>query len=157
MNCSFISESYLLLYTVTDDDDLPDTIKELTDVIAYWRNIGIHLGIRDSQLEVIQLQGHNPLDCMRQMLSTWLRRSYNVERFGEPTWMKLVEAVGHSAGGGNPHLAMKIAKRHGGITYSSVADSWNMHGTVVMSAFSHIVNLSAHVCLFLLVRPIRSV
>ena len=121
MNCSFISESYFLLYTVTDDDDLPDTIKELTDVIAYWRNIGIHLGIRDSQLEVIQLQGHNPLDCMRQMLSTWLRRSYNVERFGEPTWMKLVEAVSHSAGGGNPHLAMKIAKRHGGITYSTVS------------------------------------
>ena len=41
--------------------------------------------------------------------------------------MKLVEAVSHSAGGGNPHLAMKIAKKHGGIC-SSVTDSWNMHG-----------------------------
>ena len=28
--------------------------------------------------------------------------------------MKLVEAVSHSAGGGNPSLAMEIAKRHGG-------------------------------------------
>ena len=134
--------------TVTDDDDLPDTIKELTDVVAYWRNIGIHLGIRDSHLEVIQLQGHNPLDCMRQMLSTWLRRSYNVKRFGEPTWVKLVEAVSHPAGGGNPNLAMKIAKRHGGIC-SGVTYSWNMHG---IDSTVRIFNV--YVSFYCMVRPI---
>ena len=98
-----------------DEDDLLDIIRSLTDVAAEWRNIGIFLSIRDSQLEAIQVQGQKPLHCMREVLSTWLRRNYNVERFGEPTWAKLVEAVNHPAGGGNSSLAMKIAKEHQGI------------------------------------------
>ena len=110
-----MSEKNIVSSTSTDEDDLPDTIRELTDVAASWRNIGIQLGIPDSQLETIQLQGDKPLDCLRQTLSTWLRRNYNVGRFGEPTWMKLVEVVNDSAGGGNPSLAMEIARRHAGI------------------------------------------
>ena len=39
-------------------------------------------------------------------------RNYNVERFGEPTWQRLVEAVGHPAGGANMALARDIARRH---------------------------------------------
>ena len=108
-------EKSILSSTSTDEDDLPGTIRELTDVAASWRNIGIQLGIPDSQLETIQLQGDKPLDCLRQTLATWLRRNYNVGRFGEPTWIRLVEAVSHSAGGGNPSLAMEIARRHAGI------------------------------------------
>ena len=99
-----------LLSITTGEDDLTDTIRELSDVAASWRNIGTQLGIRHNRLEAIQ--GDKPLDCLRQMLATWLQKNYNVERFGEPTWMKLVEAVSHSAGGGNPSLAMEIAKKH---------------------------------------------
>ena len=99
--------------TATGEDDLPDTIRELADVAASWRNIGIFLRVRDSWLKAIQ--GDKPLDCLRQMLAIWLQKNYNVKRFGEPTWVKLVEAVNDSAGGGNPSLAMKIARRHGGI------------------------------------------
>ena len=40
----------------------------------------------------------------RQMLSTWLRKNYNVKQFGEPTWAKLVEVIKYSAGGENPLL-----------------------------------------------------
>ena len=102
-----------LYFTATGEDDLCDTIRELSDIAASWRNIGIFLGVRDSRLEAIQ--GNNPLDCLRQTLATWLRRNYNVKRFGEPTWVKLVEAVNDSAGGGNSSLAMEIARRHGGM------------------------------------------
>ena len=35
-----------------------------------------------------------------------------MEKFGEPTWQKLVETVGHPAGGGNMELARNIARRH---------------------------------------------
>ena len=98
----------------TDEDDLIDTIKALTGVAANWRDIGIFLRIRPSQLETIQVQGYTPMESMREMLITWLQRNYNVERFGEPTWKKLVEAVSHSAGGGNSSLAMKIASEHQG-------------------------------------------
>ena len=46
------------------------------------------------------------------MVTKWLKRNYNVKRFGEPTWQKLVEAVGHPAGGANMATARDIAKRH---------------------------------------------
>ena len=107
-------ESNSYLSTSTGEDDLADTIRELTDVAAKWRSIGVLLGIRDSQLEAILLQGDSPLDCLRRMLASWLRKNYSVKRFGEPIWAKLVEAVNHSAGGGNPHLASRIATKHGG-------------------------------------------
>ena len=100
------------LFATTDEDDLPETIRELSDVAASWRNIGTQLGIRHNRLEAIQ--GDKPLDCLRQMLATWLQKNYNVKRFGEPTWMKLVEVVSHSAGVGNPSLALEIAKKHKG-------------------------------------------
>ena len=35
-----------------------------------------------------------------------------VERFGEPTWRRLVEAVEDEVGGNNSALAQKIARQH---------------------------------------------
>ena len=42
----------------------------------------------------------------------WLRKNYNVKKFGEPTWRQLVKAVGHPDGGADMVLAMEIAKKH---------------------------------------------
>ena len=42
----------------------------------------------------------------------WLRQSYNIEKYGPPTWRKLVEAVGSPTGGNNRALAKGIASRH---------------------------------------------
>ena len=106
------SSVILHLSVATDEDDLRDIIRELTDVAASWRNIGTQLGIPHNRLEAIQ--GDKPLDCLRQMLATWLQKNYSVERFGEPTWVRLVEAVDNPAGGGNHDLAMKIARAHEG-------------------------------------------
>ena len=103
------------------EDDLQDIIRELVDVAANWKGLGTFLGIRDGQLQAIKLQGNSPLDCLREMLATWLRRNYNEERFGEPTWVKVVEAVNDPTGGGNPALAKEIARRHGG-TYIMMYD-----------------------------------
>ena len=98
----------------TGEDDLPDIIRELTDVVANWRDIGTLLGIRDGQLKTIQLQANSPLGYLREMLVTWLKQNYNVEQFGKPTWLKLVEAINNPIGGGNPSLATEIARKHGG-------------------------------------------
>ena len=38
------------------------------------------------------------------MVKEWLKRNYNVEKYGEPTWQRLVEVVVHPAGGANPGL-----------------------------------------------------
>ena len=119
--------------TATDKDDLPDIIRELTDVTAKWRNIGIILGIPDNRLKAIK--GDSPPDYLREMLSTWLQKNYNVKRFGEPTWMKLVEAVNHSAGGEDSSLAMKIARKHKG-TCNSVTGSLKCTGMRVIMAIA---------------------
>ena len=37
---------------------------------------------------------------------------FQVEKFGKPTWKRLVEAVEDKVGGNNPALAQKIAKDH---------------------------------------------
>ena len=48
-------------------------------------------------------------------------KNYNVERFGEPTWQQLVEAVGHPAGGANMTLARNIVKRHKAASGANIA------------------------------------
>ena len=46
------------------------------------------------------------------MVTEWLKKNYDVERFGEPTWQWLVDAVGDPAGGAHMALAKNIARRH---------------------------------------------
>ena len=46
------------------------------------------------------------------MVAKWLKRNYNVKKFGEPTWQRLVEVVAHPAGGANMALARDMARRH---------------------------------------------
>lgn len=40
--------------------------------------------------------------------------SYNYEKFGKPTWKKIVEAVRAQYGGKNPALADKIQQKYCG-------------------------------------------
>ena len=95
------------------DDDLFDVQSELIPVTAKWRNIGTALQLKSDVLESIQAgSGGDPPACLALMVTEWLKRNYNVKRFGEPTWQKLVEVVGHSAGGANMTAARDIARRH---------------------------------------------
>ena len=54
----------------------------------------------------------NPIDGLILMVTEWLRRKYNVKKFGEPTWQALVKAVAHPAGGANMALARDMARKH---------------------------------------------
>ena len=47
-----------------------------------------------------------------EVLKVFLKHRYNVEKYGPPTWRKLVEAVDSPAGGNNHALAKKIAEHH---------------------------------------------
>ena len=86
---------------------------ELISVAANWKRIGIVLWLKFDVLETINLQCNgDPCACLLSMLNKWLKRNYNVEKYGEPTWQRLVEAVGHPAGGANMPLAKEIAMRH---------------------------------------------
>ena len=46
---------------------------------------------------------------MTDMIELWLSKSYKVELFGEPSWQRLVTAVGSYAGARDKAAAEKIA------------------------------------------------
>ena len=97
----------------SDLDNLFEMERELIPVAANWRSIGIALRLKPNNLQTIDTNcSGNPRDCLSSMLIEFLKRNYNVGRFGEPTWQRLVEIVGHPAGGGNMELARNIARRH---------------------------------------------
>ena len=97
----------------SDYGHLFDVQNELNEAAANWSSIGIALQLKPAFLQSIETRySCHPRTCLTWMLMEWLMRNYNVERFGEPTWRQLVEALGHSAGGANVALARKIARRH---------------------------------------------
>ena len=77
---------------------------------ANYYQLGIELGLPPGELEAIQqARSQNIAQALTQVLLTWLRQLYDVERHGRPTWQRLVEAVG----GINHALAVGIASKHG--------------------------------------------
>ena len=97
-------------------------LTEIMPVARNWKAIGILLGISYRRLGTIQTDNPgNASACFLDMLTCWLKRSYDVERFGEPTWRAVVKVVAHPAGGDNHALALSIAGKHSGnIEYSMV-------------------------------------
>ena len=87
--------------------------RELNPLAARWKSIGIALRLKPNELDTIQAGNNSdPTACLIQTVTKWLNRNYNVEKFGEPTWRWLVEAVSDPAGGANMALAREIARRH---------------------------------------------
>ena len=112
----------VLLFISDLGDDLFDVQSELNEVAENWRSIGIALRLKPDFLQNIEARYSNhPRICLTWMLMEWLNRNYNVERFGEPTWRQLVEAVGHLAGGANMMLARNIARRHKAASGANIA------------------------------------
>ena len=88
-------------------------LNELNPVSAKWNSIGIALRLKPDILDVIQAGNiGDPRSCLTSMVKEWLKRNYDVRKFGAPTWCWLVEAVSDPAGGANMALACDIARRH---------------------------------------------
>ena len=81
-----------------------------------WKHIGCALGIPQMELNAIQLNyGTDISEAVTQIISKWLSQSYNVEKFGKPSWDVLAKAVAHEAGGANKHRAEEIARKYPGV------------------------------------------
>ena len=94
-------------------NDIFDVKSELISLSANWKSIGIALRLNPNTLDSIQAgNSSEPTACLTSVVTEWLKRNYNVERFGEPTWQWLVKAVGDPAGGANMALARDIARKH---------------------------------------------
>ena len=71
------------------------------------------LALRLSDADIIASKWRDdPKDCFREVLKQWLKKCYNTQKHGPPTWRKLVEAVANSNGGDNPALAEAMAGKH---------------------------------------------
>ena len=108
------------IHLLTDNESLFDVKRELLPVTDRWKDIGLALRLDYSQLNQIQKDNRDSRDCLTEMLHLWLTRTYDTERFGEPSWRLLVEAVKDPAGGNDPALAKKIAGKYGGTDSLSV-------------------------------------
>ena len=98
---------------LTGQDDHFDILTEMMPVTSSWKAIGRGLRIDPGRLEAIQESNSGkPKECLSDMLTCWLKRNYNVERFGEPTWRDVVKVVAHPAAGDNCALALNIAEQH---------------------------------------------
>ena len=89
--------------------------EEVMRLAARYDGIGITLGLPSDELEVIR-RGclGDPKLALGQVINTWLKQSYNHDRFGLPSWRSLVKAIDSHAGGSNHALAKKIASKHKG-------------------------------------------
>jgi len=61
------------------EDDLQDVISAVIDLTGRWKDLGISLGVRSSDLDTILSNNpHSSSNCLREMLLQWLKQSYNV-------------------------------------------------------------------------------
>ena len=79
-----------------------------------WRNIALALHLKDPKLSIIQDNNADVTTRLTDMLRQWLNKTYDVERFGQPSWQMLAEAVRSPAGGNNPALAAQIEEKYDG-------------------------------------------
>lgn len=99
---------------ITGEDDAPDVLDKLQDVLAKCYHIGTRLNLNASFLDVLRAEKLTHVEAMERIIIHWLRMNYDVERFGPPTWKALIEAVEHRLGGNNHRLAMDIISKLGG-------------------------------------------
>ena len=93
-------------------------------VVGRWKAIGRGFRIDSERLDQIQTDNHGDCEeCLEDVVKCWLRRNYDVELFGVPTWRAVVKVVARPVAGNNYLLALSIAGRHSGNRFSAVEDS----------------------------------
>ena len=70
---------YHCVLVLTGEDDLRDVRSAVADLAARWKDFGISVGIRLSELNaILSTHPHSPSDCLRETLALWLKQNYNV-------------------------------------------------------------------------------
>ena len=87
-------------------------LREVVGLQANYYQFGVELALPLQELDAIEKAFHeNSNRAFTEVLRTWVMHRYNIEKYGPPTWRRLVEAVDRVTG--NDHeLAKKIALNH---------------------------------------------
>ena len=87
--------------------------REVVSIQSHYYQFGIELGLPPREMDAVQKAFRQDIpQAFTEVLKIFLKHRYNVEKYGPPTWRKLVEAVDSPAGGNNHALAKKIAEHH---------------------------------------------
>ena len=90
-------------------------MEEVVSIKSLYFSLGLSLRLRVADLKNIREAYPSESDAnsaLIDVLLLWLHQKYNVQRFGQPTWKMLVEAVDKETGGNDHELALKIASHH---------------------------------------------
>ncbi len=102
-----------LVLFYADDDDLGDLMAAMAPAASKWNLIGTAFRLKSDRLDQIGAAcPGSPEECLLKVFREWLHRNYNVGRFGEPSWVKVVGVMASPAGGNNYAQAKSIASEH---------------------------------------------
>ena len=123
---------YFVVYSA--EKDTHDVYREVVGLAGRWSSICLSLRLLPCDQSAIAVaHPGNPHDCLQAVIVNWLRKGYDYQKYGCPTWRMLVEAVGDPAGGSDCALAEIIAKKYPGIQLQCV------HKSFVINHFSCIL------------------
>ena len=94
-------------------DDCFQVESEVIDIAHKWQQFGGALRIRQAKLEEIKAgSGSAPRECLTKTVQEFLKKNYDLQEHGQPSWRQVVIAVGYKAGGADTELALQIANDH---------------------------------------------
>ena len=93
--------------------DLNLVRKKLGPVAARWKHLGMALGLDEHELDAIEKDIKECAESLTKVLSSWLKKNYMIDKFGEPSWELLAKAVADPSGGHNKALAEEITRYAG--------------------------------------------
>ena len=95
------------------EEDVFDMMTALVNLFHKWKEIGTALGLRIYILEIIEAKCRtNVRLALQEVMVEFLRKNYNCDRFGDPSWKSLAKAVAHPVGGADVTIAIEIASAH---------------------------------------------
>ena len=84
----------------------------MTPIAAKWESVGKALHLKPDRLDVIREQQTTPQQRLSATLHEFLKKNYDWEKYGAPSWRLIVIALAHTSGGDNVELALEVAKEH---------------------------------------------
>ena len=83
-------------------------IHECKSLSSKWEEIAAYLGLSYSEIAKIRMINMNYSGCLNDALWRWIEQSYNVEKFGMPSWRTLLAVIVEV----DNQLFMRLAKEH---------------------------------------------
>ena len=70
---------YICVFLLADEDNIHVVKSAVADLAGRWRDFGDSLGIRSGDLDaILSSSAHSPSDCLRTVLTLWLKQNYKV-------------------------------------------------------------------------------